>query len=196
MPESPRPGDRASPCTDVRRTGPEGRGGQWVPTLLKGKICGLRVRETFQRGAGGLWTWNGPCGTVPPGPGPHLRGSVRTKPASLPPPWAGPGGAAAAAFPPLGPAPHTLDTGSRETPLGQGFTGPAQRWARSLKHLWGGTWRDSGPGSGGGNSPAGPCRDVLRCAGRRFSQRPVSCAKTSWRPRLFLQKRGAVQARP
>ena len=43
------------------------------------------------------------------------------------------------------------------------------------------------PGTGiwGGKAPAGLSRDRLRCAGRTFLQRPVSCAKGRWRPRLF-----------
>ena len=43
------------------------------------------------------------------------------------------------------------------------------------------------PGTGiwGGKAPAGLSRDRLRCAGRTFLQRPVSCAKGRWRPCLF-----------
>ena len=43
------------------------------------------------------------------------------------------------------------------------------------------------PGTGiwGGKAPAGLSRDRLRCAGRTFVQRPVSCAKGRWRPCLF-----------
>lgn len=113
--ESPRLGDRASPCTDLQRTGPEGQGRKWIVTLPRGKIYRRSERESFLLGAGtsGLQTDLSGC-------------SPRSRPTSAracPPPGAGPG---------PGERPQwlscrwalplsQLDPGSGETPLGQGF---------------------------------------------------------------------------